>query len=217
MSLDGGNTPGRLAVAAEPPPYTVLDGDELSAEIDAYELTAEFVETYRAGLRDLRNPSLAQFYVETPRSRVSNADVAARYGAIEAAALELGIEPVSTEEFISLFLPDGAAEKFIENLGRMGINLTLLDDVIRLSSSELAFRNATTTTLVGEQVSAGRLTLQDAVENLLNEMGIPLGVTETVHFVDDFTENNAFDTDRKAHERLFTTFAQYVDLAVKLQ
>jgi len=216
MAIDGSKTPGRMPVAPVPPPFVTLEGDATSDELDAYDLTSEFVDAYRNGLRDLRNPELAAFYEETPRSRVSNADVAQRYRAIQEAATELGIEPASLEEFVSLFLPNGASGKFIENLGSLGMESLLVNDWFKLSATQLAFANAQTTTLIGEQVGAGRTQLTAVISALLISMDSPLDVTETTHFAEDQTENNAIDVDDKAHERLFKGFGRYVELAVKL-
>lgn len=216
MSIDGGQTPGRLPVTATPPLFETLSGGAASEELDAYDLTSEFVDAYRNGLRDLRNPELAVFYAETPRSRVSSFDIAERYAEIQAVAEELGFDPVSVEEFVSLFLPSGAAGKFIENLSRMGVELTLKQDWFTLPADQLAFRNAQTTTLIGEQVGSGRAQLTAAISLLLEQIDRPLGVTETTHFASDQIDNNAVDADRKAHERLFKGFARYVELAVKL-
>lgn len=205
-----------MPVAPEPPLFEVLEGTPIDDQVDAFDLTSEFVDAYRNGLRDLRSPDLSTFYEETPRSRVSNNDVAERYGAIQDAADELDIEPVSLEEFAALFLPDGAAGKFIENLGYMGIELNFTDDLLTLSASQLAFENAQTVTLIGEQTGRGRAQLTETVAALLTEIGKPLDVEETTHFIEDQTENNAIDIDDKAHERLFTDFGQYIELAVKL-
>lgn len=216
MAIDGGKTPGRMPVVPAPQPFVTLQGVATSEELDAYDLTSEFVDAYRNGLRDLRNPELDVFYQETPRSRVSSADILERYAAIQAAATELGIEPVSVEEFVALFLPGGASGKFIENLGRMGIEITLTDDWFKQPVTQLAFESAQTTTLVGEQVGLGRTQLTAVISALLVEIDRPLDVEETTHFIDDQVENNALDYDDKAHERLFSTFGRYMELAVKL-
>jgi len=205
-----------MPVAPVPPLFETLSGGETSEQLDAYDLTSEFVDTYRNGLRDLRNPELSVFYEETPRSRVSNADIAQRYASIQADAVELGYEPVSVEEFVSLFLPSGASSKFIENMARMGVELTLKQDWFTLPAAQLAFQNAQTTTLVGEQVGAGRTQLTAVISELLIEIDRPLDVVSTTHFTSDQVENNAIDSDGKAHERLFKDFARYLELAVKL-
>jgi len=216
MSLTGNNTPGRVSVLADEPPYSVIRGQETTAEIDASELTNEYIAAYQVGLRDLRNPALEVFYRETPRSRVSQADLGERYRAVVDAANAFDASPASVEGFVSFFLPDGARGRFVSHLGFMGMELTFHQDVQRLSAAELAFRNAATTRLVGEQVRAGRVPLQAALIGLLADIGKPLDVDQTLHFVDDAVENDGLEADRKAHERLFSDFGGYILAAVRL-
>jgi len=211
MSLSGDNTPGQLALTQLVPQYEVVSGTPRDREVIAIEQTNRFVNAYRVGLRDLRSPDLAQAYQqETPRSRVSSADGAARYQTLIDDAAELGVDPAPAEEFARLFLPSSARQNFVTMLGRLGLALKFRADVFTVRQDQVAYRNVSATILIGEQQAQGQVVTTGFINQLLTDIAKPLAVTETNHFVSDFAENDAIDADRKAHQRIFSRFGQYI-------
>ena len=211
MSLTGENTPGQLALEPLVPQFTVISGSPRDQPVVAIEQTNRLVNAYRVGLRDLRSPSLAVPYQEeTPRSRVSSDDGQARYDSIVEASLALGIEPVPAGEFVRLFLPSSAPLNVITMLARLRLWLLCRSDVFTLVPDRCAYRMCGSCWVIGEQVANGQLVTTAVINQLLVDIQQPLAVTKTQHFVSDHAENDAIDVDRKAHQRIFSTYAQYI-------
>ena len=84
------------------------------------------------------------------------------------------------------------------------------DDVFTVDQDQVAYRNVGTVALIGEQVANGQLVTTAVINQLLVDIQQPLAVTKTQHFVSDHAENDAIDVDRKAHQRIFSTYAQYI-------
>jgi hypothetical protein len=176
-----------------------------------------FVDVYVRGLRDLRSPGLAPYYVETPRSLVNSADVDERYSKVvdaladdtsEAAFLfnppfpdQSGSMPLN--EFVDLFLPTSGQATFIKMLNRQGLELTLQDDLEEDADDQLALRNAELSDLSIEQEADGNFITPDYINNVLEQSQLQeLEIVSTFHFADDEAPNDAYDADEKAGERV---------------
>lgn len=218
MGISGDNTPNRSVVMVEPTdPFTVVSGRLYEETAPAVELTTRLVSAWQEGLRDLRSPSLAPLYSETPRSRVGSDDGPDRYARIVEVAEELGVSPPDQTEFVRFFLPNAAASVFVESLTRLGVELTWIDDLVDVDASVLEYRNPVQPVLVGQQEVGERRISTETVAALLEQIDFPAMVHTTKHFVDDDPENNAIDVDNKAHERLFTQFGQYLERLLLLK
>lgn len=199
-----------MTMTAPAPSFAVVAGQSPDSEISAARQTDRFIGTYKLGYRDLRNENLAVYYAETPRSRVGSDDGAERYGVIEAAAEELQITPVLPESFVKLFLPFAGQQSFIEYLDKLGIVAEFSGALTTRTVDKVAYENAQIDRLVGQQEGRGYLLSSAKVVQLLADIARPVDVTSTQHFANDAAENDALDADRKAHERVYSGFGQYL-------
>jgi len=197
-------------MTAPAPSFVVVSGASPDAEPDAAKLTERFIDSYKQGYRDLRNENLAVYYTETPRSRVGTVDGAERYGVIEQAAQDLKLTPVRPEIFVKLFLPYAAQQAFITYLGNLGLAAEFVNPLVTRTVDKIAYKNAQIDRLVGQQEGEVNVLSSAKITQLLADISRPVDVTSTQHLVEDFAENDALDADRKAHERLFSGFAQYI-------
>lgn len=202
-------TPNRVQMTEPAPLFTVVSGQLVTETAISVELTRRMVLAWLEGLRDLRNGLLLPFYEETARSRVG-ADAEERYAVIQELASELGITPVSFVEFSRLFLPSSAAETFRLMLGRLGLEETFVQDVVTETADVLEYKNPVQPELTKLQETGDLVVNPDNVATLLDELAYPSLVSETDHFIEDYVENDALDGDAKAHERIFSTFGDYI-------
>lgn len=197
-------------MTAPAPSFEVISGRSTDAEIDAAKQTDRFIDNYRRGYRDLRNEQLASYYAETPRGRVGSGDGQSRYAVIEDAAAELGTTPASPENFVNLFLPFSAQQNFIDYLGRLGISTEFANQLSSVSVDKIAYQNSQIDRLVGQQEGRGQVLSSAQIAQLLVDVEHPVAIEQTKHFTNDDAPNDAIDADRKAHERIFAGFCQYL-------
>lgn len=215
-ALSGSTTPNRLPFSAPQSSFEVVAGAPVDLSAEAYALIDRFTDAWSQGLRDLQNPRLQPFYAETPRSRVSVDDLTTRYAVISELANELGEVPIRPEDLVQFFLPNSAAQVFVEMLGRMGMEARLTQDLQTQEQTLLEYRGVTAGLVAGGLETAERRQDPTAVATLLDEIERPSLVTQTQHFVADEAPNDILDGDAKAHERLFSGFAAYVQQLVLL-
>ena len=193
----------------------------------AQDYADNFVDVYIRGLRDLRSPDLAEYYVETPRSQVNSDDIDERYSSIvDALADDEGeaaflfnppfpdqSEPMPLNEFVDIFLPASGASTFIRMLVNQGLELTLIDDLQTDENDELALRNAELIDLSIEQEADGNFITPDYVNAVLEQSSLDeLDIVSTDHFVDDEVNNDAYDADEKAGQRVRQVTTYITDL-----
>ena len=191
----------------------------------AQDYADNFVDIYTRGLRDLRSQDLSPYYVETPRSLVNKENIDPRYASIvEALADDTGeaaflfnapfpdvSEPMTLNEFVDVFLPASGTNTFIRMLVRQGLEVTLIDDLQTDENDELALRNVELIDLSIEQEADGNVITPDYINAVLEQSSLAeLDIVSTYHFVDDETQNDAYDADEKAGERVrqVTTYIQ---------
>jgi len=183
----------------------------------AQDYADNFVDVYNRGLRDLRSTDLATYYRETPRSMVNSEDIDERYSKIVEALEEDTGEaaflfnppfpdesvPMPLNEFVDIFLPASGTNTFILMLTNQGLEVTLVDDLEEDDNDELALRNSELIDLSIDQEADGNFITPDYVNAVLERSSLDeLEIVSTFHFIEDEVQNDAFDADAKAGQRV---------------
>jgi len=192
---------------------------DVMTDFFAQEMVDAFVPVYQNGLRDVRNRSLAPYWTLTPRSLPTDEDFEERYASIQEAASESdNTTPMPVSEWASLFPPAEGQRIFIEMLLRHGLERTLVDDLETEEVDQLALRSAELVDLsIQQQVRGERFSISYIQDVLARSEGLEgLDVVETLHFIEDEQENDAYDADRKALQRISQMMQYITDLLGEL-
>lgn len=189
------------------------------ADFFAQEIVDSFVPVYQRGLRDVRNRSLNPYWAGTPKSIPTDEDFEERYAEITEAADQLDntvVMPAS--EWASLFPPQTGQRIFIEMLRRHGLEVSFTEDIETDDTDQLALRSAELIDLSIQQQVRGRSFSVSYIQDVLDRSsGLEgLDVVETNHFIEDEQENDAYDADRKARQRVLQMMQYLTDLLGEL-